>query len=291
MGKVRQFVAVDIGGTQIKISLIDENANFLDEIHTLDTPNGNLIVSSISEFIEANYQNFDGIGVSSAGVIDPVKGEVVFSGPTIPDYINQKIKEPLEQKFNKPVSAENDVNAALLGEYWQGAAKDTSSCFMATIGTGVGGAILLNGELWRGSSLSAGEVGYLNFNGKHYQEEASSLSMVNIAKEKFYNPNLNGKIIFEEAIKGNQAYKTLIEDMIDSLTIGLSDIIYVLNPETIVLGGGVMEQVEYLEPLIHKYLDKHLLNESFKPKHIRFASCGNKAGMLGAVYKLIKELG
>lgn len=226
-----------------------------------------------------------GIAISSAGVIDPVLGTVVYAGPTIPNYIGTDFKSRLESVFEIPVAVENDVNAALLGEYWKGAAKGSGSTFMFTIGTGIGGAFMIGDHLWHGSQLSGGEVGYLHLkNGQIQDIAASSVVVKKVSKQLGYE--INGREMFQLAKEGNSICKDAILSLVTDLSSGISDIMYLLNPETIILGGGIMQQKDYLEPLIHEAIDSILVNPRFKSKRIEFAQLGNDAGMIGALYHL-----
>ncbi|MCF1620489.1 ROK family protein [Tetragenococcus koreensis] len=290
------ILALDIGGTAIKYGVYNFSTGTFERIYEKTTPKSkttNLIMESVKQIIEemTDDDKIEGIAVSTAGVVDPKKGTVVFAGPTIPGYTNTPIKQIIENQFNIPCEVENDVNCAALGELWKGAGKESSSLVCTTIGTGVGGSVILDGKLWHGASYSAGELGYLPVaSGRTLQEEASTTALVanysartNIQKEK-----LNGKIIFKKARSGEEAAIEAIDDMLTSLIQGLLAVTYLISPETIVIGGGIAAQKDYLESKIKAKLEQSIISERMLPKTIVCAELGNTAGMTGAIYHFTK---
>lgn len=283
---MKPYLCIDIGGTHIKYALLDLEGNRLSETSELTTPSGEGILPLVIDLV-SSYKDSDpqGVAISSAGVIDPELGKVVYAGPTIPNYIGTDFKSTIESMFHIPVAVENDVNAALLGEYWKGSAQDSGSTFMMTIGTGIGGAFMIEDQLWHGSSLSGGEVGYMHLKGKYLQDLAASSVVVKKLSEEM-GRSINGREMFQLAKEGNKLCIAAIQGLVEDLCIGISDIMYLINPETIILGGGIMQQSEYLEPLINDALDRILVDQRFKSKHLKFAQLGNDAGMIGALYNL-----
>lgn len=293
------YICIDIGGTSIKYAILNKEGEFFvsGTIATRITSNGNYILKDIKKLIEdllEQYRNYkiEGICVSSAGVVDPDKGEIIFSGPTIPGYKGTKIKEEIERTFNIPCEVENDVNCAALGEYWKGAGKETESMVCMTIGTGIGGAIILNGKLLNGIGYTAGEIGYMEINGEHIQNTASASSLVEMVqkkKEREGIARLTGLGIFELAKQGDKDCIEAIDIVIINLSVGIRNIIYLLNPEIIVIGGGIAEQKEYLEERIRREVDRGLIGDIFKKTVIKMAQKGNYAGMLGALYSFLNK--
>lgn len=284
---MEKYLCIDIGGTKIKYGLFNKEAISLSHVESVDTPYGSKILDTVLGLINEHFhEGLVGIAISSAGVINPGTGEVVYAGPTIPNYIGVNFYDGIKEKFDIPVSIENDVNAALLGEYWKGSAQSSSSTVMLTVGTGVGGAFMIKDTLWNGFSLSAGEVGYLGVGQSYFQSVASSSSL-SVEVSNLLGYQVDGREIFRLANEGNLQCIDSISKFVHSLCLGMSDIMYLLNPETIILGGGIMDQREYLSPLIHKALDEILIDSRFKSSRIEFATCGNDAGMIGALYHLL----
>ena len=166
------YICIDIGGTSIKYGVLDGTGEIFinGSITTKVTQTENFILLDLKKLIKdilEQYVTYDikGICVSSAGVVNPEKGEIVYSGPTIPGYTGTKIKEEIEKEFGIRCEVENDVNCAGLGEYWKGAGKGSKSMVCMTIGTGIGGSVILDGKLLNGIGYTAGEIGYMDVNG------------------------------------------------------------------------------------------------------------------------------
>lgn len=286
------ILALDIGGTAIKYGLLDSSGSIRTELYEKSTPKSettNYIMETVIQIIKEMKEEYmiEGIAVSTAGVVDSQSGKVIFSGPTIPGYTNTPIKQIIEDSFGIPCEVENDVNCAALGEWWKGAGKGSSSLVCVTIGTGVGGAVILNGKLWNGASHSAGEIGYLPIaNGVMLQEKASATALVANYSLLSSIPvsQLNGKIIFEKAKAGETNAVKAIDDMLTALNQGLLAATYLISPDTIVIGGGVAVQKEYLENKIVAKLEQQIMSAHMLPKKIKCAELGNSAGMIGAVY-------
>lgn len=286
------ILALDIGGTAIKYGLFDSSGSALTDLYEKETPKSettNYIMEVVTQIIKQMKEEYaiDGVAVSTAGVVDSQIGSVVFSGPTIPGYTNTPIKQLIEESFGIPCEVENDVNCAALGEWWKGAGKGSSSLICVTIGTGVGGAVILNGQLWNGAAHSAGEIGYLPMpSGGVLQDEASATALVtNYSLLSGIPANqLNGKIIFEKAKSGQIEATKAIDNMLNALTQGLLAATYLISPDTIVIGGGVAVQKEYLENKIAAKLKQQLISARMLPEKICCAELGNSAGMIGAVY-------
>lgn len=297
------YLCIDIGGTSIKYGLLEEKDNeiIISEKNSIDTRvtvDNNYILEDLIKLIQEIIKNhkIKGICVSSAGVIDSDKGEVVFAGPTIPNYTGTKIKKTIESKFNIPCEVENDVNCAGLGEYWYGVGKRSSSMVCLTIGTGIGGSIILNGNLINGYGFTAGEVGYMVVNDDNIQNIASTSALIKNVYNKKKNKgekyiitgddidNLNGYLIFEAAKKGDIDCIEGIDNLVEKLSVVLQNIIYLINPEIIVIGGGIAKQKDYLEEKIINSVYSKLVGDIFKKTKISLAQSGNDAGMIGAFY-------
>ena len=225
-----------------------------------------------------------GICISTAGMVDELKGEIIHAGPQIPEYKGTKWKEEIETAFSIPCEVENDVKCAGLGEYSFGSGKGAGSMLCLTIGTGIGGSFILNGEVYHGTSHSAMEIGYMQIPGGMFQRMASTSALVKrVASRKGETEELwNGKRIFEEVAKEDKICLEELDRLCDALSIGLSNLCYAFNPECIVLGGGIMEQKEILLPKIWGHLQEHLVPIVAENTRLLAASLGNRAGLLGA---------
>ena len=295
------YICIDIGGTSIKYGVLsDEGEIFIDgTVSTKVTEKENFILSDVKKLVRNildEYRNYEieGICVSTAGVVNPEKGEIAYAGPTIPKYTGTKIKEELEKEFSISCEVENDVNCAGLGEYWKGAGKGSKSMVCLTIGTGIGGSVILDGKLLNGIGYTAGEIGYMDVNGSYIQNIASSRYLVEkVQKEKVEKEGITDAItgvdIFELAKKGDEICIAGINEIISNLAVGVRNIIYLLNPEVIVIGGGITAQKEYLEEKIRKEVNDGMISDMFRKTRIELAQQGNQAGLLGALYNFLNK--
>ena len=295
------YICIDIGGTSIKYGVLSEKGEiFIDgTVSAKVTEKENFILSDVKKLIRNildEYRNYEieGICVSTAGVVNPEKGEIAYAGPTIPKYTGTKIKEELEKEFSISCEVENDVNCAGLGEYWKGAGKGSKSMVCLTIGTGIGGSVILDGKLLNGIGYTAGEIGYMDVNGSYIQNIASSKYLVEkVQKEKVEKEGITDTItgvdIFELAKKGDEICIAGINEIISNLAVGVRNIIYLLNPEVIVIGGGITAQKEYLEEKIRKEVNDGMISDMFRKTRIELAQQGNQAGLLGALYNFLNK--
>ena len=295
------YICIDIGGTSIKYGVLSEKGEiFIDgTVSTKVTEKENFILSDVKKLVRNildEYENYEikGICVSTAGVVNPEKGEIAYAGPTIPKYTGTKIKEELEKEFSISCEVENDVNCAGLGEYWKGAGKGSKSMVCLTIGTGIGGSVILDGKLLNGIGYTAGEIGYMDVNGSYIQNIASSKYLVEkVQKEKVEKEGITDAItgvdIFELAKKGDEICIAGINEIISNLAVGVRNIIYLLNPEVIVIGGGITAQKEYLEEKIRKEVNDGMISDMFRKTRIELAQQGNQAGLLGALYNFLNK--
>ena len=170
--EMKKYISIDIGGTAIKYGIVSENAEVLlkKEMKTEAQKGGPAILEKVIGIVEELKDEADtGVCISTAGMVDIEKGEIFYSAPLIPNYIGTAFKKTVEERFGIPCEVENDVNCAGLAEYKAGAAAGSKAAVMLTIGTGIGGCILLNGEVFHGFSNSACEVGYMHMNDSDFQ--------------------------------------------------------------------------------------------------------------------------
>ena len=291
-----RILCFDIGGTFIKYGLCDENFNLLekDKIPTLAENGGQSIIERVIDIIE-QYDSIDRVAVSTAGQVDSENGIVVYSTDNIPYYTGMRVKSLIENKTGIPTFVENDVNSAALGEAHFGAAKGVSDFICLTLGTGIGGAIFLNNKLYKGSASSAGELGHMiiHSGGKQctcggegcYECYASASALIK-AVNKVSPVELNAFQIFEKENIEKPEIRSEIDKWIDEIIVGLVNIIYILNPSMIVLGGGIMNE-DYIIELIDRKIYTRLM-DNFKNVKIVRPKLGNDAGMIGAAYEASK---
>ncbi len=286
------ILAIDIGGTMIKYGLVSSDGEILstDKIETEAEKGLENILNKIDNIFKRYKENNPvGIAVSGTGQINGMIGKVIGGNPIIPNWIGTNLVKILEEKYNLPAVLENDVNCVALGEKWIGAGKDLSNFICLTIGTGIGGGIILNNQLFRGENFVAGEFGHILIKKGEFEQFASTTALIRLVKERT-GKILNGKEIFDLEKKEIVEYQEVISEWIENLTDGLSSIIYCFNPANIILGGGVIGQGEALINRIKNSLFKKI-GPQFKEKlNIIQAKLGNNAGMIGASYLLLEKI-
>ncbi|MGL5175461.1 MAG: ROK family protein [Cetobacterium sp.] len=296
------IVAIDIGGTEIKYGSVGTGGEviFSSSLPTEANRGVEQLLEKIFKIVdELKNHKTVGIAVSATGQIDGKIGKVVGGTNLIPGWIGTNLVQILEDRYGLPAVLENDVNCAALGEMWMGAAAGKENFICLTIGTGIGGGVVLNGELLRGEGSVAAEFGHIQIvkNGVQcgcgnkgcYQGYASTTALLRMAEEKFCK-KLNGKEIFEEVHKNNVEYKELVHEWADYFTDGLATLIYIFNPSLIVIGGGVSKQGDFLKDIFQKSLEQKVMKNYLDILQIKMAERGNDAGMLGASHLLLKKI-
>ena len=285
------ILAIDIGGTMIKYGLVSSDGEILstDKIETEAEKGLENILNKIDNIFKRYKENNPvGIAVSGTGQINGIIGKVIGGNPIIPNWIGTNLVKILEKKYNLPAVLENDVNCVALGEKWIGAGKDLSNFICLTIGTGIGGGIILNNQLFRGENFVAGEFGHILIKKGEFEQFASTTALIRLVKERT-EKTLNGKEIFDLEKKEIVEYQEVISEWIENLTDGLSSIIYCFNPANIILGGGVIGQGEPLINRIKNSLFKKIGSQFKEKLNIIQAKLGNNAGMIGASYLLLEK--
>ena len=296
-----RYLAVDIGGTAVKIGLVDQEGNFLDTV-----------IASCGIFME-EFDEDDvpllAIGVSATGSINTVKGTVDGSAGQVKNWKGSRIKERMEERFPVPVYVLNDANAAALGEVWLGAAKGKRNVVAVTIGTGVGGGIIVNSQLLLGESGFAGEIGHITirYGGREcpcgntgcLEEYASMTALVRQVRQEIEAGRLegipakevNGRLIFQEIRNGNKEMERITDQWIDVVAAGITGFVHIFNPETVIIGGGVSSQQELFIDKVRQRAFARMHPEFAPNLEIVAAKLANNAGMAGAVYYCKQRLG
>ena len=292
-----KIIGIDIGGTTIKADLYDDfgtSLNHFKEIETIiDYDLGtNQILNQVCDLIGEYILNYsiDGVGISTAGVVNANTGEIIYAGYTIPGYIGVNFTSEIEKRFGLSTFVENDVNCAALGELWKGQAKDKKNVVMVTIGTGIGGSIIVNGQIVNGFNYTAGEVGYIPVGNSDWQSKASTTALIHLYQKKSLKTNQTGRTFFTDLSSGDKVAKETFEIFVENLTKGLLTISYLLNPEILILGGGILAKKDILLPEIQSSLAKNAMDNRFLPNNVVAATLGNEAGRIGAVKNFLDRI-
>ena len=288
---MKEYIAFDIGGTQIKYGIVSEIGRVLKrktvaiEIHL----GGEQIIQKLIYVSKKimNEHTIAGIGISTTGIVDINKGIVTGGADHIPGYSTIPIIDRLQEILKVPVSIDNDVNCAAFGEKWNGSVREKENFIMLTIGTGVGGAIFIDGELYRGHSFSAGEWGNMLIEGKTFEEVASISGLIRLVRKYKGKGEWNGRTIFELYDKGDREVAQAVGIFFKHLAIGISNLAYIFNPETIIIGGGITDRGNEFLKEVKEEISKYLNQEIYNNCEIELAQNGNCAGMIGAIYHFL----
>ena len=292
-----KIIGIDIGGTTIKADLYDDFGTSLNQFKEIETIidydlGTNQILNQVCDLIGEYILNYsiDGVGISTAGVVNSNTGEIIYAGYTIPGYIGVNFTSEIEKRFGLSTFVENDVNCAALGELWKGQAKDKKNVVMVTIGTGIGGSIIVNGQIVNGFNYTAGEVGYIPVGNSDWQSKASTTALIHLYQKKSLKTNQTGRTFFTDLRSGDKVAEETFEIFVENLTKGLLTISYLLNPEILILGGGILAKKDILLPEIQSSLAKNAMDNRFLPKNVVAATLGNEAGRIGAVKNFLDRI-
>ncbi|MDI3311540.1 MAG: ROK family protein [Thermoanaerobacterium sp.] len=250
---MKKVIGIDIGGTKILGGVIGSNGDLIKFKETSTDANlgRDHILKKLFGVLDDLFDtDIEGIGIGSAGRINFNTGEVIYATDNLPGWTGINLKEIISQKYKTKTIVENDVNAAIIGENWVGSAKNYRDILMITLGTGVGGAIILDGRLIRGSHFSAAEIGHtiLYPDGKRCNcgqngcvEQYISGTAIYKRYYEIVGSNLvnSAKDVFDLYRKNDKISKLVVDEFVKSLSLLIFNIRNFIDPEIIILGGGV----------------------------------------------------
>lgn len=308
-------IGIDVGGTNVKIALVDDNGKIIysNSVPTYAKMGYEYTVNNIKQAIkdlmkETNTtpSDIEGIGFDFPGQVDCKTG-VVKLAPNIPGWVNVPIAQMIEDEFHIPTRIDNDVRCAALGELKFGAGRGCENFICITVGTGIGSGIVINGKVVRGATNAAGELGHikLQMNGGPIcgcgdtgclEAFASGPAIVAMAQEyikggkstKFREMaaveggEITPYMVAKAAEEGDPVAKRIFEIVGEYIGIGLTSVINLLNPERVIIGGGVAESGELLLGPIRKTIKERAMVVAGNAVGIVPAQLGNSAGVIGA---------
>ena len=305
-------IGIDIGGMSIKAGLVDANGtiiakNIVKTAKTADICISNM-VAQINQLLSDNnltVSDLKGIGIGCPGAVSSDSGVVNFL-PNL-GWINIPLRERLQAHFNLPIKISNDANVATLAEVIYGSAKEFSTAIMFTLGTGVGGGIVIDNKLYEGTNGRGAELGHctLIMNGKPctcgrngcVEAYVSATALIEQTKEAMLEDkssilweycngdinNVDGKMAFTAEKQGDVTAKKVIDNYVMYLSESILNMLNIFRPQAFILGGGISQQGENLTGRVTKYLEKFDYGYKFAPKtKVITASLGNDAGIIGA---------
>ena len=303
-------VGIDVGGTKIAGGVVDESGNILAKARRVSpATDREAIERNIEDLVSALREDHDvvAVGIGAAGFVDSARSVVMFA-PNLA-WRDEPLRESLEKRIGLPVIVENDANAAAWGEFTFGAGEDATDSLLVTVGTGVGGGIVLNGELHRGAFGVAAEIGHLRVvpggrlcgcgNRGCWEKYASGTALVKEARDQAREGSLiarslldraggnvdkiTGPLITEAARAGDDFAREQLATLGRWLGEGIASLAAVLDPAVVVIGGGVSEAGDLLLEPVRSHFRANLTGRHYRPElEIRAALLGNRAGMIGA---------
>ena len=297
---MKYFIGIDIGGTNIKYGLLDGLGTIVDkgQVKTM-RDDGADIVAKIVEVV-ANYRvdyEVIAVGVSAPGSIRD--DGFMITGGAIRDFYGINLKEQLESVVGLPVALENDANCAALAELWLGAGRGKQHFLQFVVGTAVGGAIVINGALFKGASFNAGEFGYLLT--EDIQNGNTRLATLSLngsighgVVEKYALQNeteLDGVAIYELAAAGDELALNVLDEFYGSLARGIFNLATAFDPEVVLIGGAVSQNDTFINRLqteINQLKAGHRDMGNVNIAAVQACQFLNDAGIIGAVYNATK---
>lgn len=314
------LMGVDLGGTTTKLALINSYGEIIHkwEINTDISEKGKFITMNIAKAIDAKLEELNepksklvGIGMGAPGPVDFVNGSI-YEAVNL-GWKDYPLKDLLEVETSLPAVIDNDANMAALGEMWKGAGNGAKDLVCVTLGTGVGGGIIHNGRIVHGTSGAAGEIGHITVIsdggapcncGKTgcLETVASATGIVRLALEALNEDDgtsllqqkvnegnvVSSKLLFQCAKDGDSLSKAVVDKVGNYLGLALSHVGNVMNPDKIVIGGGVSQAGGILLDTVRAAFEKYAFKRVGKSTKISLATLGNDAGVIGAAW-LIKN--
>jgi glucokinase len=313
-----EFVcAADLGGTHLRVATVDRNGNISSRLMQ-PTPQAEKPTEIVRALIDAirvcersmaeQGGTISAVSVAVPGTVNVAEG-VVVKAPNVPCLDGFRLAAALESELAWPVILENDANAAAIGEMWRGAGRGYSSIICVTLGTGVGGGIILDGKLWRGVDGSAAEIGHIGvdpFAGvpctcgsrgclEVYASATAIVRMTREARPRYPNSllhnteDLTSEKVYRAGKEGDELAIEVFRRMGVYLGIGLASLINILNPEIVVIGGGLSNGWELFEKHMHQQVIERAFPIPARRVKIVRAQCGDDAGLLGAARLAFKD--
>ncbi|MBO0430876.1 ROK family protein [Enterococcus sp. DIV0660C] len=307
------YVGFDIGGTTVKYGVLDETGTILEKsVIPTNYQLADFLVEldGIVKDAQKRYEKIEGIGISVPGIIQ--KDGFMLTAGAIRPFYGANIKLELERLTGLPVSVENDANAAAIAEHWIGNAQGLENYLCIVLGTGIGGGIVLNGEVFRGAHGMAGEFGWSIIDQLPAEGDIEEVSwnkraatvgglcyQYNLSQKKsdVAAPMLlDAREIFQKEAEGEALAINTVEQFLTDLAVGMLNLISCFDPELILFGGGISSNEQFnqrFQKRLEELMDRHQSIHYLKDKTIaavRPAKLKNDAGMIGAVYQIHRQV-
>ena len=318
MAAQRLFVGLDVGGTTMKAAVVDDSGRPVSEPAVLDTRPEFGQETGLETMCEAirravaaarlKMKDIAAIGVATPGFMDIAAG-VILDPPNLKPWKNVPVREHIKKAFGKPTAFQNDANAAAYGEFWVGAAQEAQSMALFTLGTGIGGGIILHDVVIEGKHSHGGELGHVRIEPPDrgrlcgcgargcLEAYASATNVVRRAREEmaasrqhttmrdYFTANdddFTAEVVFKLADAGDELAEKVVDDTAYYLALGACVVLVTVDPEMIVYGGGMAESGEPFRARIEGYVKRFGLPHPARSVQIALAKLGSDAGFIGA---------
>jgi glucokinase len=318
MAESKLYVGLDVGGTTMKAAVVDDKGNPFPDVSLPTEPERGqeagleTMCEAIRQAVTAagkSLADVAAIGVATPGLMDIKKG-LILDPPNLKPWRNVPVPAHIRQAFGKPVAFQNDANAAALGEFWVGAGKEVDSFVLFTLGTGVGGGVVVGGRVLEGAHSHGGEVGHMRIElpdrgrlcgcGRRgcLEAYASATAVVARAREAMASyrqptrlrellrdddgPAFTSKEVFDVAAAGDALAQEVVDDTAYYLALGACNLMATVDPEMLCLGGGMVAAGEPFLAKVREYVQRFGLSYPAKTVQVRYARLGSDAGFIGA---------
>jgi glucokinase len=309
------YVGLDVGGTTMKACVVDAQGKpakavvSATESHLGQERGLATMCETIRRSVEAaglQIAAIAGIGVATPGTMDIPAG-LILDPPNLKPWRNVPVKQHIHDHFGLPTAFQNDANAAAYGEFWVGAGREVKSMVLFTLGTGIGGGIIIDNKVLEGEHSHGGEVGHMKIemnNGRQcgcgrrgcFEAYASATAVVKRTKEALASDpksslhaivehdeaDLTARAVFDAADHGDELAKKIIDESAYFLAVGAMNLMHIMDPDAIVFGGGISKAGEPFLDRIKHYIHQLAFPVPAAKTHIRYAQLGNDAGFIGA---------
>ena len=311
-------LGIDLGGTNIVAGVVDKKYKIVAKAScktAVPRPESEIcdsmaeVAKKAVEKAKLTMDDIESVGIGVPGAVNPKTGVIEYSANLF--FHNWEVVEMMEERLGKKVHIENDANAAALGEYLAGSAKGARNAVAITLGTGVGGGIIIDGKIYSGSNFAGAELGHMVIvkDGKEcacgrrgcWETYASATGLINLTKQKILSEKLefsymlklcdgdinkvNGRTAFDAMRDGDPTAKSVVGEYISYLSCGLVNIINIFQPDVLCIGGGISNEGENLLAPVRSYVERERYTKhNDKQTVICKCTLGNDAGIIGAAY-------
>src|SRR6516162_1460585 len=305
------FVGLDVGGTTMKGGVVDDAGQVLASVHlpTEAHRGQELGLERMCETIRLavktaglTMEEIAGIGVATPGTMD-IPGGIILDPPNLKPWKNVPVRQHIQGVFHKPTAFQNDANAAALGEFWVGAGKGTHSMVLYTLGTGVGGGIVIGNHVLQGEHSHGAELGHMKIEMTNPRQcgcgrwgcleaYASATAVVKRAEEALnagtkssltgLTAELSARDVFEAAQAGDELSDKIVEETAYYLAVGTTNMLHTVDPDMVVFAGGMIAAGENFLERIRKYVKELAFPVPAEKCQLCYAKLGNDAGFIGA---------